>query len=265
MAEDSYNHIRKYCQKISDTNLAFTTEGLVGAQNQYVAWLDLMGAGHIMSTSINKTANFLIRLHMAVEIAIQKSGYNLITLPINDGTYVISQKKSELITVLQHTMALLAARFIATHQQQDRCLMRGGIAYGPVYMGEGLSSGIKLKKLREHSEFLRHVIFGPPIIQAFRSEHLAPPYGIAIDESARAFAADNERPFQMTHWLWWQTGAEATPPNGISSLNQIKNCLSIELGGYYDWMTSGLVFQGGITAEKVKQWKESSAQYFSAA
>jgi len=263
LAKDPYDHIRKFSQKVSDQNLGFTTEGLAAADNQYVAWLDLMGAGHIMGTSINKTANFLIRLHMAVEIAIQKSGYKLTTLPINDGVFIISQRKGELITVVQHIMALLAARFIATHQQQDRCLMRGGIAYGPVYMGETLRHGIKKKKLRDNSEFLRRVMFGPPIIQAYKSEGSAPPYGIAVHESARSFAAENARPFQMTHWLWWQTGAEAAAPNGISSLNEIKNCLAVELVGYYEWMAKGLLFQG-VTIDKVKQWKESSSQYFSA-
>jgi class 3 adenylate cyclase len=261
-AHEELEHIRKYAQKLSDENLKFTTEGLSAADNQYVAWLDLMGAGHIMATSISKTANFLVRLHMAVEIAVQKSGYELITLPINDGIFIISPTKGQLVTIVQHAMTLLAARFIATHQQQDRCLMRGGIAYGPVYMGDVLKAGVSKKKLRE-SEFLKRVMFGPPIIQAYRSEGNAPPYGIAVSESARAFAAPNERPFQMTHWLWWQTNAEAAPPKGISEMVQIKRLLANEMVGYFDWMAKGLLFQG-VPPEKLKQWRESSAQYFSA-
>jgi hypothetical protein len=52
-----------------------------------------MGAGHMMSTSIHKTANFLVRLHMSVEIARRGSSYAIDTLPINDGIFIVSTKK----------------------------------------------------------------------------------------------------------------------------------------------------------------------------
>jgi hypothetical protein len=70
-----------------------SSENLPAAENAYVGWLDLMGAGHMMSTSVHKTANFLVRLHMSVEIARRESGYMVDALPINDGIFIVSKKK----------------------------------------------------------------------------------------------------------------------------------------------------------------------------
>jgi hypothetical protein len=201
---DPHKSIRVFSQKIVDGVLNFSSENLASAENCYVGWLDLMGAGHIMGTSVHKSANFLVRLHMAVEHAKMQSGFDLKTLPINDGIFIISPEKGPLITVIRHAMILLAARFIATPRQHDKCLMKGGIAFGPVYAGEKLRSGIFRKKLRERPEYLERLWFGPPIIQAYRIESAASPYGVAIHESARAFAPLNEKPFQMNYMQWWQ-------------------------------------------------------------
>jgi hypothetical protein len=142
---DPHKSIRVFSQKIVDGVLNFSSENLASAENCYVGWLDLMGAGHIMGTSVHKSANFLVRLHMAVEHAKMQSGFDLKTLPINDGIFIISPEKGPLITVIRHAMILLAARFIATPRQHDKCLMKGGIAFGPVYAGEKLRSGILVK------------------------------------------------------------------------------------------------------------------------
>jgi hypothetical protein len=253
--------IKIFSQSVSDQKLRFSSEKLGAAANYYVAWLDLMGAGHIMGTSVHKSANFLVRLHMAIETARMESGYELKTLPINDGIFIIGQKKGEVMTVVRHAMILLAARFIATPRPHDRCLMKGAIAFGPVYAGEQLKPGISRRKIRERPEFLERVWFGPPIIQAYKSESTAPPYGIAIHESARSFSAGEDPPFQMTHWLWWQDNSESRPIPNVPPLTVFKDCLALELQGYFDWMKSTLLFHG-VSADKLKSWSEACNQYF---
>ena len=42
------------------------------------------------------------------------------------------------------------------------------------------------------------------MIQAYRVESSAPPFGGFIHESARAFAASNEVPFSGRWWRWWK-------------------------------------------------------------
>ena len=241
--------------------LRFTSENLVRAEDFYVGWLDLMGSGHIMSTSVQKAANFLARLHMSVEIARQEADYNILTLPINDGIFILSKSKGEFITVLQHTMALLATRFVATPRPHDRCLMRGAIAYGPVYQGSDLAKGISLRKLRDNPAFLDRVYFGPPIIQAYKSESATPPFGIAIHELAQAFSPLGETPFQLTHWLWWQVHNEAKLANGLPSLSDLKDCLWVDMQKHFDWMESSLLLHG-LTSDTISRWRLSSKQYF---
>lgn len=60
---DKHGPARAFAKRISKEMLGFSSEKLMSAENAYVGWLDLMGAGHMMSTSIHKTANFLVRLH----------------------------------------------------------------------------------------------------------------------------------------------------------------------------------------------------------
>jgi len=227
-AQVTYPNIRTFAQRQMQGKLRFTSEHLISAEDFYVGWLDLMGAGHIMSTSVQKAANFLARLHMSVEIARQDSGYAILTLPINDGIFILSKRKSEFIAVLQHAMALLATRFIATPRPHDRCLMRGAIAYGPVYQGRDLVNGISLRKLRVNPGFLDRVYFGPPIIQAYKSESVTPPFGIAIHESARAFSPAGETPFRLTHWLWWQVHDEAKLAKGDTAWSNKRYNFSME-------------------------------------
>jgi hypothetical protein len=258
---DPHKSIRVFSQKIFEGVLSFSSENLHPAEDFYVGWLDLMGAGHIMGTSVHKSANFLVRLHMAVEHAKMQAGFDLKTLPINDGIFIISREKGPLITVVRHAMILLAARFIATPRQHDRCLMKGGIAFGPIHSGEKLRPGIFRKKLRERPDYLERLMFGPPIIQAYRSEASAPPYGIAIHESARAFAPPGDRPFQMNFMQWWQTFPEAQDIPGLPPMQAFKSLLSIELDGYFEWMKKTLLYHG-VPGEKVNSWATTSKQYF---
>jgi hypothetical protein len=157
-------------------------------------------------------------------------------------------------------MTLLAARFISTPRAHDRCLLKGGIAYGPVYEGGQLVEGVGLKRLRNEPHFLERVLFGSAIIQAYKSEAFAPPYGIAVHESARAFSPPDEPPFNMTHWFWWQEHAEAKKAAGLPSLVDLRDVLGIELERQFDWMISTLLLHG-VGQDKVNQWRGMSKQY----
>jgi hypothetical protein len=183
-------------------------------------------------------------------------------LPVNDGMFIISRQKGELMTVMRHAMILLAARFIATRLMQDRHLLRAAIAFGPVYTGEQLAPGIRKRKLRNTPELFANIFFGSPIIQAYKNESLAAPYGISIHESARAFANTPDTPFQMQHWIWWQDNAEARRVPKAPPLTDLKECLLEELLNYLNWMDKSLIFHG-IGSDKILDWKTRCNQYFS--
>jgi hypothetical protein len=257
---ENFSNVRNYAQKIRD-KLSFSSENLLLADNYYVAWLDLMGAGHLMGTSIHKTANFLARLHMAVAESRNKIGFSGSVLAINDGVFLTCSSKEEIMTAVREIMALLAYYFVATPRPHDRFFVRCGIAYGPVYFGKNLTAGILNKEIRELVWTFDQVAFGPPIISAYRHEAKAPPFGVAISESARSFAPPGIAPFRMTHWLWWQNQREMERADG-ASLPDLKSCLLQELKSQFKWMRETLIFNE-VTLDKIKDWEITSEQYFS--
>jgi hypothetical protein len=220
-----------------------------------------MGAGHVMSISPAKSANYLSRLHMAVALA-TASSTDLHLNPINDGVFVTTASKPLIMRVVRDVLAYLSAYFISTGPPQDKFLVRAAIAYGPVYHGGALRACLSLQKQRQHADTFEGVQFGAPIIQAYRAESSAPPYGVAIHESARSFSPGGTRPFRQTHWLWWPTAEELRPLSKFVSLPDLARCLAVDLGRYFDWMRTTLIFHG-IAEDKLTQWSRQVEQYFS--
>jgi len=256
---DPFHHVKEFSKK-TRKRFEFSSEKLAIAPNYYVGWIDLMGAGHLMSTSVHKTANFLVRLHMAVNEACVGAKFKGTPLPINDGIFLISASKAELMTVLRDSMATMAQLFVAVPRPHDRFFVRSAVAFGPVYFGNDLKQGIAIKKTRDAID-LERVAFGPPVIEAYLSEKDAPPFGIAVHESARAFAPQGSAPFRMTHWLWWQKQEEIISPKKGISLPDLKNCLLSELIAQFSWMRKSLIFHG-VDNKKIDEWEQRSKEYF---
>jgi hypothetical protein len=261
-SRDTYPEVRTYAKNLRKRELNFNSRHLVPAPNVYVGWLDLMGAGHAMSTSVQKTANFLARLHMAVEASRRALDFSGRLLPINDGIFVVCASKREMMSLLGRSMIMLAANFIAVPRPHDRFLLRGGIAYGPVYFGNSLVEGLGPKRLREAPSFLDTLMFGPALIQAYRSETSAPPYGIAVHESARSFHPPDEQPFRMTHWMWWAPNEDVTYPKRVAPLRTLKECLRQDLLAHFKWLSSSLIYHG-LDPAKIAAWQIQCDQYFS--
>jgi hypothetical protein len=256
-----YNPVQSFCKKFRKNYLNFNSENLAQAENYYVSWIDLMGAGHTMSTSVQKSANLLARLHMAVEYTRASSNFSGYLLPINDGVFIVSKRKREILSIVGGTIISLAANFIATPRPHDRFFLRGAIAYGPVYFGSDLAAGLLPKVQRKSPKYLDRVMFGPALIQAFKSEAAAPPYGVSVHESARAFCPQNEGPFRMTHWMWWAPNEEVDYPSSLPSLTDLKDCLLIALKDQFQWLEWTSIYHG-LRGDKLKQWSDSCEQYF---
>ena len=104
--------VRIYAQRQRD-RFRFDSSKIARAEDVYVAWIDLMGAGHLMSVSLEKPANALVRLHLAVDQAVAGTT-SVDTLPINDGVFIISASKALIQQVVRSVMIDLAAIFIST-------------------------------------------------------------------------------------------------------------------------------------------------------
>jgi len=216
-----------------------------------------------MNVSVAKTANAVARLHMAVHHARNSCEFSGEILPINDGIFLASKSKNETCNVLRMTMIMLAATFLCTPVPANRFLYRGAIAFGPVVSGADLSCGLSVKKKEKGvGECLERVMIGSPVIQAYQAETNAPPFGIAVHESARAFAGEGDRPFPSTHWLWWVIGEGERRPEIIGDFGKFKEVLRNEVASHLKWLGHYEMFNR-VAEDKIKKYSSMSEQYFS--
>jgi hypothetical protein len=52
------------------------------------------------------------------------------------------------------------------------------------------------------------IAIGVPLSQAYTQEHVAPPYGFSVAESARTFASPGDKPYSGVFWRWCSTESE---------------------------------------------------------
>ena len=261
--QSPFEQVVAYAKTIRKAELNFNSAHIDRAENSYVAWVDLMGAGHAMSISTQKTANFLARLHMAVDRSRRAINFDGKLLVVNDGVFIVANSKQSIISMLGRIFILLAANFIATPRPHDRFLLRGGVAYGPVYFGDQIRGGVSPKSFRDKMTILDSVMFGPAIIQAYKVEALAPPYGVAVHESARSFCPENCSPFLLTHWPWWAPNEQVGYPDS-APLTTMKDCLAVELDDHFKWLGETLIYHG-LDQPKLAQWSSLCGQYFAIA
>lgn len=242
------------------TDLHFSIVNLVAAPNRYVAWLDLMGAGHLMSMSMGKSANTIARLHVAVDVAAHQASFKGTRLAINDGIFIVSESKQEIMAVVRLSLAFLGASFLAV-TPHNRVMVRASIAYGPVYHGGDLLPHLGTQRSGRHEDCLRNVMFGPPVIQAARHEHAAAPFGVSLHESARAFAPAGTRPFKSTHWGWWTADEYWTPQHPFTDLAEL---LGHEIVYQYEFLKKNMILHETpeFTSEKLSKYQKKAADYF---
>lgn len=173
----------------------------------YVCWLDIMGTESIMHRSLKTALSFVCKLHIAALTAGAHFTPDSIHLyPVMDGLYIVSRRQGVLLAFLHQTLRPLVEIFLHQARPELRFLARGAVAYGPVIEGRDLAicGGFHgdADILRTEAGHTGCIVAGIPVAQAHRFERQAPPFGIFIHESARAFAPAGEDPFVMAYWDW---------------------------------------------------------------
>jgi hypothetical protein len=171
--------------------------------SEYVAWVDVMGTQSSMSRSINITANFIFKLHIA---AIRAKTANIQLYPVMDGFYAACGQRNEMLDFLRTVFLSVADEFNHTAEPQHRFIIRGGLAFGPVIHGRDV--GPTAPELANDATYRNAILLGMPMVQAHVSERDAPPFGIYVHESARVFSLPN---VDSLHWVWWRWGSTGTP------------------------------------------------------
>ncbi|WP_424664375.1 hypothetical protein [Candidatus Binatus sp.] len=190
--------------------------------NAYVAWVDVMGVRAIMSRSLPITANFVFKLHVAALDAPQK---DLVLYPIMDGIYVVAKNRKAIRDFLEYVFTRTADVFVSTPAMHHRFIVKGALAYGPIIHGGNVPDAASPKTLSKDPKYKSAILLGIPVVQASQSEPKAPPFGVFVHESARAFAPAGEKPFQHVWWSWFQT----------KEWNPLAVELSTELDRYFTW------------------------------
>lgn len=202
--------------------MSFNVRNLPEAKNEYVAWLDVMGIQSAMSRSMSISANFVFKHHIA---ALSADRENVKVYPVMDGLYATSESKESIVNFIRAVMCENAKTFLETTEPMHRFLVRGGLAFGPVIHGCDVKPSVD-ERLDGHDAYKSSVLLGMPMVQANQVESGAPPFGVAIHESARAFSSSGSKPF--THiWLKWV--------NSDTSIQSTWESLHSQVIAHLDW------------------------------
>lgn len=201
----------------------FLAEDAGPEQYRYVLWIDIMGSQGKMLRSIKTASIPLMKLHVAALNAIHKNtGTQIELFPVIDGIYVVCEHFQPLMFFITDVFRSMGSEFLVLHPW-EQSVIRGAIAYGPVMLGKDLKNG---SPVLQGNDYADSVLLGMPLVQAFVGEKSAPPFGIFVHESARAFAPANERPVTVVMWRWWESNEMA---------NNIARALLGKLDKYYAW------------------------------
>jgi hypothetical protein len=151
-----------------------------------------------MGRSISATANFVFKLHVA---ALESAGSAVRLYPVMDGVYASSASQGDFLAFLCSVFSKVAEAFNAEGDNGHRFVIRGGIAFGPVYHGASLGVGAS-KVLTKHTAYRDMILLGLPMVQAHIAEPAAPPFGLFVHESARTFAPPGASPLRSVWWHW---------------------------------------------------------------
>lgn len=177
------------------------------SEDMYVAWVDLMGTKQITSRSSAEAAIKTFKFHQAAKWAYEAVGgddADVEVTPMIDGVYVFCEDQVCLIKYLHNLYGLLAKSAIEEDEHQFVLAIKGAVAYGPVVMGTNVDGIVSLAD----TDHERLTATGLPLVQAFESEGKAPPFGVYVHESARAFAPDGDEPFNFVWNEWFRSSTD---------------------------------------------------------
>jgi len=209
----------------------FNSAKLPVSPSQYVGWIDAMGIQSAMGRSMDAAANFIFKLHITVLQSVDalpsRQRKSLDLYPVMDGVYFVTSDQQALYTFLRRVFRSLAEEFNGTTEMRHRFLVRGALACGPVVHGRELTPEASAV-LQAHPTYRDSILLGLPMIQAYLTERMAPPFSVYVHESARAFAPDPFEPIRATWWRWFRASHN-------DQWLALASKLHTELGRYFDW------------------------------
>jgi hypothetical protein len=160
-----------------------------------------MGSQSGMQRSLRMAANFVMKLHVAaLDVAARYPAISL--YPVIDGLYACAAAKGPVLGFVKDVFFKLALTFVLENQRRFKFCIRAGLAFGPIVVGSDVTNCSNI--LRANVDYCRRIFLGMPLSQAYNAAGDAAPFGIALHESARAFAPPNAEPLIEAHLKWWE-------------------------------------------------------------
>lgn len=230
----------------------FDAQKMGEPEDNYVCWIDVMGTHNQMMRSLPTSANFIYKLHCAVLEAYEalRLERDVGLYPVMDGLYVTSARRQPLSTLLGISMRHVAETFLQESTNQHCFLVRGAIAFGPVYHGRTVHKEANWV-LANHVQQRDSILLGLPMAQAYAAESEAPPFGISIDASARAFAPSGDIPFRF---IWWDWFSSVSPTLDRSAMLK-------KLDQYFAWQRQH-THTTGYKLDRIEYHSELAHEYF---
>lgn len=141
----------------------------------YVGWFDIMGTQSSMRISLSKISNFIFKMY---SYAYEANKNNLEIYPLMDGFFVTHKEKNVFLNFVDNFFSNLFLNFVSEKRNEHKFMIRGGVAYGPVFVGRAMSANYHFKD---------SLLIGSPVVQAYAGEKHASPFGVYLDESVRTF------------------------------------------------------------------------------
>src|SRR5438309_875923 len=97
------------------------------------------------------------------------------------------------LNFLRGVFGALGHEFNVTEENRFRFIVRGGLAFGPAIHGADVPAAAS-SVVAGPRQYRDSILLGMPMVQAHLAEADAPPFGVFVHESARAFAPRGEEP-----------------------------------------------------------------------
>ena len=227
---------------------------------KYVAWVDVMGASHLMERAPDAAARSIGRLHEAAFRSLERKTAgksDIDVFQLSDGMYLVSDSFDGIVEVVNRIFRSYAHSFASAPINGRWVPLRAAIAYGRVSDSSGIldcsKKALGAGRCKKFRKLFPFVIYGTALSDAYKAEESAPPFGIVLHESVQKFGKTNrDAPTTWHLEKWWLV--DNTKEGRKRGADFAKSFGSL-VRAYFDWAEKNL-YDSGLEAEKTASYKK---------
>ena len=223
--------------------ISFNADMMKDSVQKYVLWLDIMGIKEKMSRSLAQSSNFIAKFHAAIQRYSNGLG---VVFPAMDGAYIIFDTSVDAKKFIGCFFQLISKTFM-NDEHKHQFIVRAGLAHGRVYRCDDILPALSESDSKRLTSL--SLIVGFAVIQAHLAEKEAPPFGVAIHESAREVMENGKTVF-CGSWYRWAIAL------------QWSQSLRHAMEDYFKWCREHYL-EIGYDIKALERHELSAEQYFS--